>query len=167
MRKLHVLMLGVAMLSAGFVLPGEARADDCDDVFDVYAKYARQIVSVTFRGTDAMDAVVETAVPRIRRLQNAGQHRRARALAARAIDTIQSLGDKTHGAIRKTASKGVRALMRFEGDVPPDVLRELIGNLLQLATRAANYASDVEEDSINAIKRLFPQVSEVPRRKRS
>ena len=89
MRKLHVLMLGVAMLSAGFVLPGEARADDCDDVFDVYAKYARQIVSVTFRGTDAMDAVVETAVPRIRRLQNAGQHRRARALAARAIDTIR------------------------------------------------------------------------------
>ena len=167
MRKLHVLMLGVAMLSAGFVLPGEARADDCDDVFDVYAKYARQIVSVTFRGTDAMDAVVETAVPRIRRLQNAGQHRRARALAARAIDVIQSLGDKTHGAIRETASEGVRALMRFEGDVPPDVLRELIGNLLQLAKRAANYASDVEEDSINAIKRLFPQVSEVPRRERS
>ena len=167
MRKLHVLLLGVAMLSTGFVLPGEARADDCDDVFDVYAKYARQIISVTFRGTDAMDAVVETAVPRIRRLQNAGQHRRARALAARAIDAIQSLGDKTHGAIRETASEGVRALMRFEGDVPPDVLRELIGNLLQLAKRAANYASDVEEDSINAIKRLFPQVSDVPRRERS
>ena len=167
MRKLHVLLLGVAMLSTGFVLPGEARADDCDDVFDVYAKYARQIVSVTFRGTDAMDAVVETAVPRIRRIQNAGQHRRARALAARAIDAIQSLGDKTHGAIRETASEGVRALMRFEGDVPPDVLRELIGNLLQLAKRAANYASDVEEDSINAIKRLFPQVSDVPRRERS
>ena len=167
MRKLHVLMLGVAMLSAGFVLPGEARADDCDDVFDVYAKYARQIVSVTFRGTDAMDAVVEAAVPRIRRLQHAGEHRRARALAARAIDAIQSLGDKTHGAIRETASEGVRALMQFEGDVRPDVLRELIGNLLQLARRAANYVSDVEEDSINAIKRLFPQVSEVPRRKRS
>jgi len=167
MRKLHVLMMGVAMLSAGFVLPGEARAHDCDDVFDVYARYARQIVSVTLRGTDAMDEVVEVAVPRIRRLQHAGEYRRARAVAARAIDTIQSLGDKTHGAIRETASEGVRALMRFEGDVPPDVLRELIGNLLQLAKRAANYASDVEEDSINAIKRLFPQVSKVPRRERS
>jgi hypothetical protein len=168
MRKLHVLLLGVAMLSAGFVLPGEVRADDRhDDVFDVYAKYARKIVSVTFRGTDAMDAVVEAAVPRIRRLQNAGEHRRARALAARAIDAIQSLGDKTHGAIRETASEGVRALMQFEGDVRPEVLRELIGNLLQLAQRAANYASGVEEDSVNAIKRLFPQVSEVPIRDRS
>jgi len=168
MRKLHVLLMGVAMLSAGFVLPGEARADNChNDVFDVYARYARQIVTVTFRGTDTMDEVVEAAVPRIRRLQHAGEYRRARALAAQAIDAIELLGDKTHGAIRETASEGVRALMRFEGDVRPDVLRELIGNLLQLARRAANYVSDVEEDSINAIKRLFPQVSEVPKRKRS
>ncbi len=168
MRKLHVLLLGVVMLSAGFVLPVEVRADDChDDVFDVYAKYARKIVSVTFRGTDAMDEVVDAAVPRIRRLQNAGEYRRARALAARAIDAIQSLGDKTHGAIRDTATEGVRALMQFEGEVRPEVLRELIGNLLQLAQRAANYASDVEEDSVNAIKRLFPQVSEAPRRERS
>ena len=168
MRKLHVLLLGVVMLSAGFVLPVEVRADDChDDVFDVYAKYARKIVSVTFRGTDVMDAVVEAAVPRIRRLQNAGEHRRARALAARAIDAIQSLGDKTHGAIRDTATEGVRALMQFEDEVRPEVLRELIGNLLQLAQRAANYASDAEEDSVNAIKRLFPQVSEAPIRERS
>ena len=167
MRKLQMLLLSVAVMSLGFVLPNEASANDCGDPFDVYAKYARQIVSVTFRGTDTMDAVVEAAVPRIRRLQNAGQYRRARALAARAIDVIQSLGDKTHGAIRETASEGVRALMRFEGDVPPDVLRELIGNLLQLAQRAANYASGVEEDSVNAIKRLFPQVSEVPIRDRS
>ncbi len=168
MRKLHVLLLGVVMLSAGFVLPVEVRADDChDDVFDVYAKYARKIVSVTFRGTDAMDEVVDAAVPRIRRLQNAGEYRRARALAARAIDAIQSLGDKTHGAIRDTATEGVRALMQFEDEVRPEVLRELIGNLLQLAQRAANYASDAEEDSVNAIKRLFPQVSEAPRRERS
>ena len=168
MRKLHVLLLGVVMLSAGFVLPVEVRADDChDDVFDVYAKYARKIVSVTFRGTDAMDEVVDAAVPRIRRLQNAGEYRRARALAARAIDAIESLGDRTHGAIRDTATEGVRALMQFEGEVRPEVLRELIGNLLQLAQRAANYASDVEEDSVNAIKRLFPQVSEAPRRERS
>jgi hypothetical protein len=168
MRKLHVLLLGVVMLSAGFVLPVEVRADDChDDVFDVYAKYARKIVSVTFRGTDVMDEVVEAAVPRIRRLQNAGEHRHARAVAARAIDAIQSLGDKTHGAIRDTTTEGVRALMQFEGDVRPEVLRELIGNLLQLAQRAANYVSDVEEDSINAIERLFPQVSEAPIRERS
>lgn len=159
MRKLHVLLLGAAMLSAGFVLPGEARAANRIDVYDVYAMYARQIVSVSFRGTDAMDEVVETAVPRIRRLQNAGEYRRARALAARAIGNLESLGDRTHGAIRETTSEGVRALMRFEGNVPPDVLRELIGNLLQLAQRAANYVSGVEEDSINAIKRLFPQVS--------
>ena len=58
-------------------------------------------------------------------------------------------------------------MMRFEGHVPPDVLRELIDSLLNLAQRAANYSSDVEEDSINAIKRLFPQVSEAPRRERS
>ena len=167
MRKLHVLLLSAAMLSAGFVLPGEARADDRIDVYDVYARYARQIVSVTFRGTDAMDEVVETAVPRIRRLQDAGEYQRARALAARAIGNLESLGDRTHGAIRETASEGVRALMRFEGDVPPDVLRELIDNLLRLAKRAANYVSAVEEDSINAIKRLFPQVSSAPRRMRS
>ena len=114
-----------------------------------------------------MDEVVEAAVPRIRRLQHAGEWRRARALAARAIGAIESLGDRTHAGIRASASEGVEALMRFEDHVPPDVLRELIGNLLQLAERAANYASDVEEDSINKIKRLFPQVSDVPRRERS
>ena len=167
MRKLQLLLLCAATLSLGFVLPGEARADGRDGPFDVYARYARKIVSVTFSGTDAMDEVVEAAVPRIRRLQNAGEYRRARALAARAIGNIESLGDRTHGAIRGCASEGVEALMRFEGQVPPEVLRELIGNLLQLAERAANYVSDVEEDSINAIKRLFPQVSEAPRRERS
>ena len=167
MRKFPMLLLSVAVMSLGFALPTEARANDCVDPFDVYAKYARKIVSVTFKGTDAMDEVVEAAVPRIRRLQHAGEWRRARALAARAIAAIESLGDRTHAGIRASASEGVEALMRFEGHVPPEVLRELIGNLLQLAERAANYASDVEEDSINAIKRLFPQVSEVPRRERS
>jgi len=63
--------------------------------------------------------------------------------------------------------EGVRALRALEDDVPPNVLRRLISKLLRLAQRAANFVSGAEEDSVNAIKRLFPQVSEVPRRSRS
>ena len=167
MRKLQVLLLGVAVLSMGLVVPNQARAAHYDDPFDVYAKYAREIVAVTFRGTDAMDDVVDEATPRIRRLLNAGMYERARGLAGEAIDRIESIGDKTHGKIRELATEGVRALKSLEDDVPPNVLRRLISKLLMLAQRAANFVSDAEEDSVDAIKRLFPQVSEVPRRSRS
>ena len=167
MRKLQVLLLGVAVLSMGLVLPNQVRAADRDDPVDVYAEYARAIVSVTFRGADAMDDVVDEATPRIRRLLNAGMNERARGLAGEAIDRIESSGDKTHGKIREFAMEGVRALRALEDDVPPNVLRRLISKLLRLAQRAANFVSGAEEDSVNAIKRLFPQVSEVPRRSRS
>ena len=151
MRKLQVLLLGVAVLSMGLVLPNQARATDCDDPFGVYAKYARAIVAVTFRGTDAMDDVVDEATPRILRLLNAGMYERARGLA---------------GKIRELATEGVRALRELDGDVPSDVLRRLASKLLKLAQRAANFVSDSEEDSVNSIKRLFPQVSDVDRRSR-
>ena len=164
MRKLNMLLLCGTMLSLGFALPGEARADDRDTPFDVYARYARKIVSISERGAGAMDDVVEAAVPRIRRLQNAGEFRRARALAARAVGKIGSLGDKTHRALRECTGNGVRALMRFEGHVPPEVLRALISDLKDLAKRAAGYVSDVEEDSIETIRSLFPQVSDDPGR---
>ena len=167
MRKLQVLLLGVAVLSMGLVLPNQVRAADRDDPVDVYAEYARAIVSVTFRGADAMDDVVDEATPRIRRLLSAGMYERARGLAGEAIDRIESIGDKTHGKIREFAMEGVRALRSLEDDVPPNVLRRLISKLLRLAQRAANFVSGAEEDSVNAIKRLFPQVSEVPRRSRS
>ena len=167
MRKLQVLLLGVAVLAMGLVLPNQVRADHRDDPVDVYAEYARLIVSVTFRGADAMDDVVDETTPRIRRLLNAGMHERARGLAGEAIDRIESIGDKTHGKIREFTMEGVRALRALEDDVPPNVLRRLISKLLRLAQRAANFVSGAEEDSVNAIKRLFPQVSEVPRRSRS
>jgi len=166
MRKLQVLLLGVAVFSMGLVLPNQARAAHCDDPFGVYAEYARAIVAVTFRGTDAMDDVVDEATPRIRRLLNAGMYERARGVAGQAIDKIESIGDKTHGKIRELATEGVRALTDLEGDVPSDVLRRLVSKLLKLAQRAANFVSDAEEDSVNSIKRLFPQVSDVDRRSR-
>ena len=81
-------------------------------------------------------------------------------------DKIESIGDKTHGKIRELATEGVRALTDLEGDVPSDVLRRLVSKLLKLAQRAANFVSDAEEDSVNSIKRLFPQVSDVDRRSR-
>ena len=55
-------------------------------------------------------------------------------------------------------------MMRFEGHVPPEVLRALISDLKDLAKRAAGYVSDVEEDSIETIRSLFPQVSDDPGR---
>ena len=113
-----------------------------------------------------MDDVVDEATPRIRRLLNAGMYERARGLAGEAIDKIESLGDKTHGKIRELATEGVRALKALEGDVPSDVLRRLISKLLKLSKRAAHFVSDAEEDSVNSIKRLFPQVSDVDRRSR-
>ena len=76
--------------------------------------------------------------------------------------TIESLGDKTHRAIRECAGNGVRALLRFEGHVPPEVLRALINDLKDLAERAAGYVSDVEDNSIETIRSLFPQVSDDP-----
>jgi len=166
MRKLQVLLLGVAVLSMGLVVPSQVRAAHSDDPHAVHAEYARAIVSVTFRGADAMDDVVDKAIPRIRRLQNAGMHERARQLAREAIDRIESIADETHGKIREWTAEGVRALKALEDVAPPDVLRRLISKLVNLAKRAANFVSDVEEDSVNAIKRLFPQVSEVPRRSR-
>ncbi|HCK53704.1 MAG TPA: hypothetical protein DIC23_10850 [Planctomycetaceae bacterium] len=162
MRKLNLLLLCGTVLSLGFALPGEIRADDRDTPFDVYARYARKIVAISERGAGAMDNVVESAVPRIRRLQNAGEFRRARAMAARAVGKIESLGDKTHRAIRECAGNGVRALLRFEGHVPPEVLRALINDLKDLAERAAGYVSDVEDNSIETIRSLFPQVSDDP-----
>jgi len=162
MRKRNLLLLGVSILSLGFALPTEARADHCSDPFSIYARYAREVVRVTFKGTDAMEAVVESAVPSIRRLQNAGEHARARAMAARAIRAIGSLGDRTHQAIRSVVSEGVEVLINCSGHVPPDVLRELISSLQNLGRRTAGYVADVEDDSVDAIKRLFPQISDVP-----
>ena len=63
MRKLQVLLLGAAVLSMGLVLPNQVRAADRDDPVDVFAEYARAIVSVTFRGADAMDDAAATPTP--------------------------------------------------------------------------------------------------------
>ena len=91
MRKPQVLLLGAMVLAMGLGIPNQVQAADCVDPFDVYAEYAGGIISVTFRGTDAMDDVVDRATPRIRRLLNAGMHERARELAAEAIDRTESV----------------------------------------------------------------------------
>lgn len=165
MRKVPKLLLCAAVLSMGLALPTQVRAEDRNDPFEVYAKCARKIVQVTFRGVASMKDVAAQAIPRIRRLQDNGQHERARAMAAEAIADVERIAAKTRSAIRDIASRGVEALLEFEDDVPPDVLRGLIDDLLNLARRAASYVDRVEKRVVDAILSLFPQPSPVsPRR---
>ncbi len=165
MRKVTRLLLCLAVLSTGLSLPTQVRAEDRNDPFDVYAKFARKIVQVTMRGTKAVKGVAAEAILRIRRLQENGQHERAREMAAKAINSIERYSAKTRSAIRETASRGVDALLKFEGNVPPDVLRNLVEGLLDLAERAADHVDGVEKRAINAIESLFPQPTPVSDRR--
>ena len=119
MRKLNLLLLCGTVLSFGLGLPGDVRADDRDTPFDVYARYARKIVSISERGAGAMDDVVEAAGPRIRRLQNAGEFRRARAMAARAVGKIgQPTAELALPVLVVLALELVRLPVHVEDDCP-------------------------------------------------
>ncbi len=154
----------------------DVSAADAQDVIDltsletearkVYAKYARESVSIAKRGASAMSDAVQEATPQIQRLLQSGNYQRARALAGQTIRKIERFSDKSRGAIRESSTEGVDALMRFEGLVRPQVLRGLIGDLLNLAHRNADYVKSVELRSVDAIHNLFPQVQKVPDRLR-
>jgi len=172
-KKSSKLLICAAGLLVGLVSSSTVRAEDRGDQPDVsaldvvaltpwetearkvYAKYARESVSIAKRGAAAMSDAVHEAAPRIQRLLQSGNYQRARALAAQTIAKIERFSHKSKSAIRESSSEGVDALMRYEGLVRPHFLRRLIESLVNLAHRNVAYVKSVELRSAEAIRNLF------------
>lgn len=154
MRQIHLLLVCAAMVSTGLAAP-TAVPIDRDRPFEVYAEYARKLVSTSMRGADVMRDVAGEAAPKISRLLAAGQDARARALASDTIGKIERVSDFTKKCLRRILNAGVDALLKFSGHVRPQLLRDLIEDLEDLAARAAGYVESVEDQTVSRIKSLF------------
>ena len=100
MRRIQLLLVCAAMASTGLAAPTPLPVDR-DRPFEVYAEYARQLVSTAMRGADVMQDVAGEAAPKIRRLLAAGQDERARALASDTIDKIERVSGFTKKCLRR------------------------------------------------------------------